>query len=157
MAKTKGESRKLIWLMMLLVVISSGAAAAAIYLVLRGDEPASQASVEVAPEPVAPIFVEIDPFTVNLADDDYGSRLLYTGMSLKVGNAETRDVLREHMPQVRSRLLILFSGQKAPDLTGQDGKERLAGEVIAVLDRPMTAHQPELAIEEVLFTEFIVQ
>jgi len=159
MANSKGGSRKLLWLMMVLVVLSSSAAAAAIYLVLgqgNGDN-TSAMQVQATPERRAPIFVKIDPFTVNLADDVYGTRLLYTGMSLKVGDTETREILEEHMPQVRSRLLLLFSGQEARELTGPGGKEALADKVLAVLHDPMTEHQPELAIEDVLFTEFIVQ
>ncbi len=159
MANSKGGSRTLLWLMMVLVVLSSSAAAAAIYLMLEqgkgGDQSAMQA--QTPPEPRAPIFVKIDPFTVNLADDVYGTRLLYTGMSLKVGDTQTRDILQEHMPQVRSRLLVLFSGQEARELTGPGGKQALADKVQAVLHDPMTEYQPELVIEDVLFTEFIVQ
>lgn len=158
MATSKGGSRKLLWLMVILVVLSSSAAAAAIYLVLGqrpAADPATQA--EVVPERRAPIFVKIDPFTVNLADDAYGSRLLYAGLSLKVGDEETREILEAHMPQVRSRLLMMFAGQQASELTGAESKQRLGDQVLAVLDPPMTDHQPELVIEDVLFTEFIVQ
>ena len=159
MATSKGGSRKLLWLMVILVILSSSAAAAAIYLVFDQRQDPAQASVQTAavPERRAPIFVKIDPFTVNLADDVYGSRLLYTGLSLKVGNEETRDILVEHMPQVRSRLLLMFAGKQASELTDPGSKQGLGEQVMAVLDPPMTDHQPELVIEDVLFTEFIVQ
>jgi flagellar FliL protein len=156
MAKTGGGSNKLLWLMAILVVVSVSAAGAALYMVMGQSEPRS-AQAQAAPERRAPIFVKIDPFTVNLADDVYGSRLLYTGISLKVGDHETRDILQEHMPQVRSRLLLLFSGQQASELTQPGGKVQLADKVIATLHEPMTEHQPDLIIEDVLFTEFIVQ
>lgn len=156
MANTGGGSRKLLWLMAILVVVSVSAAGAALYMVMGQGEPRAAQS-QAAPERRAPIFVKIDPFTVNLADDVYGSRLLYTGISLKVGDQTTRDILQEHMPQVRSRLLMLFSGQEARELTHPDGKVRLADKVIATLHEPMTDYQPDLKIEDVLFTEFIVQ
>ncbi|MDR5893351.1 flagellar basal body-associated protein FliL [Halomonas mongoliensis] len=156
MAKTGGGSSKLLWLMAILVVVSLSAAGATLYMMMgKGEHHASQA--QAAPERRAPIFVKIDPFTVNLADDVYGSRLLYTGISLKVGDHETRDILKEHMPQVRSRLLLLFSGQQASELSQPDGKVQLAAKVMATLHEPMTEHQPDLDIEAVLFTEFIVQ
>lgn len=163
MAKSTGGSRKLLWLMGIVVILSSSAAAAALYMVFEQRNDTAQAGAqnqvaeEVAPERVAPIFVTIEPFTVNLADDQYGTRLLYTGMTLKVADEQTREILVEHMPQVRSRLLMLFSGQQARDLTGTDGKQALAERVLATLDAPMTDNQPELAIDDVLFTEFIVQ
>ncbi|MGR2737485.1 flagellar basal body-associated protein FliL [Billgrantia sp. Q4P2] len=158
MAKSTGGSSKLLWLMILLVLLSTAAAGAAIYMVMtdRGSDGESRLQTQQI-QRQAPIFVKIDPFTVNLADDNFGSRLLYTGISLKVGNDETREILNEHMPQVRSRLLMLFSGKQATELTTPDGKRRLSDEVVAVLSEPLTAPQPSLEIQDVLFTEFIVQ
>lgn len=156
MAKSGGGSRKLLWLMVVLVVVSLSAAGAALYMVMgQGENRASQA--QASPERRAPIFLKIDPFTVNLADDVHGSRLLYAGLTLKVGDQETSDILKEHMPQVRSRLLLLFSGQEASELTSPGGKAELADKVVATLSDHMTEHQPDLLIEDVLFTEFIVQ
>ncbi len=157
MAKSTGGSSKLLWLMILLVLMSTAAAGVAIYLVMsdRNDGTGNMQGQQL--ERQAPIFLKIDPFTVNLADDDFGSRLLYAGLSLKVGNEETRAILHEHMPQVRSRLLMLFSGKQAGQLTSPEGKRRLSEEVIAVLSDPLTQPQPPLDIRDVLFTEFIVQ
>ncbi|UYG02095.1 flagellar basal body-associated protein FliL [Halomonas sp. LR3S48] len=158
MAKSTGGSSKLLWLMILLVLLSTAAAGAAIYMVMNdrnGDDEGNLQTQQV--ERQAPIFVKIDPFTVNLADDNFGSRLLYAGISLKVGNDETREILNEHMPQVRSRLLMLFSGKQASELTTPNGKRHLSQEVIAMLSEPLTEPQPSLEIQDVLFTEFIVQ
>ncbi|KAA0014474.1 flagellar basal body-associated protein FliL [Billgrantia pellis] len=158
MAKSTRGSSKLLWLMILLVLLSTGAATAAIYMVMsdrNGDAEGSAQTQQL--ERQTPIFVKIDPFTVNLADDSYGSRLLYTGISLKVGSDETRTILTEHMPQVRSRLLMLFSGKQASELTSPEGKRRLSEEVIATLAEPLTEPQPPLEVQDVLFTEFIVQ
>jgi len=159
MAKSRGGSRKLLWLMMVLLILSSSAAAVAIYMVLtqQDSEAQSVTQTEVMPEPKAPIFMPIKPFTVNLADDDYGPRLLYTGLTLKLGDEESKAILEQHTPQVRSRLLTLFSGKQAGELTSPGGKQRLADQVVAALEAPMSVNQPEVAINDVLFTEFIVQ
>ncbi|MBA2779524.1 flagellar basal body-associated protein FliL [Billgrantia kenyensis] len=158
MAKSTGGSSKLLWLMILLVLVSMAAAGAAIYMVMNERENSGEASAQAQQlQRQAPIFVKIDPFTVNLADDNFGSRLLYTGISLKVGNNDTQEILNEHMPQVRSRLLMLISGKQANELTSPEGKRRLGEEVIAVLSEPLTQPQPSLDIRDVLFTEFIVQ
>ncbi|SFT55853.1 flagellar basal body-associated protein FliL [Halomonas saccharevitans] len=159
MAKSSGGSRKLLWSMMVLLILSSSAAAVALYMVLSQPENEAQSalSAQEVPEPPAPIFLPIEPFTVNLADDQYGPRLLYTGLSLKLGDEQSQALLEQHMPQVRSRLLMLFSGKQAGELTSPGGKQRLAEQVIAALEAPMSDNQPELAIDDVLFTEFIVQ
>ena len=158
MAKSQGSSSKLVWLMILLVLLSLAAAGAAIYMVMSERNTSDNSSTQVQQlERPMPIFVKIDPFTVNLADDNFGSRLLYAGISLKVASDESQEILTEHMPQVRSRLLLLFSGKQAGELITPEGKRRLSDEVAAVLSEPLTQPQPPLQIEDVLFTEFIVQ
>jgi len=155
MAESSGGSKKLLWVMIILVLLSSAGAAAAIYLVLdqRDSGEVQQQTVELTP----PVFTRIEPFTVNLADDRYGSRLLYTGITLRVGNEQSKTIIEEHMPQVRSRLLILLSGKQANELTSTEGKEELAQAIISRLNVPLTENQPPLDLREVLFTEFIVQ
>ncbi|HDZ47895.1 hypothetical protein LCGC14_0150760 [marine sediment metagenome] len=158
MAATSGGSKKLLWVMIILVLLSSAGAAAAIYMVIdqRGGDTVEGATQQMA-ERQSPIFMRIEPFTVNLADDRYGSRLLYTGVTLRVGNDLSQQILEEHMPQVRSRLLMLLSGKQASDLTSPEGKEELAQAIINRLNVPLTENQPPLDLREVLFTEFIVQ
>jgi len=156
MAKSAGRSRKLMWVMILLLTLSSSAAAVALFMVFdQRDASAEETSATV--ERRAPIFLSIEPFTVNVADDDYGTRLLYTGITLKLGDEESRELLEEYRPQVRSRLLTLFSGQQASALTSSEDKQRLAKDIIDVLETPLETNQAPLAIEDVLFTEFIVQ
>ncbi|TVP50486.1 MAG: flagellar basal body-associated protein FliL [Halomonas sp.] len=158
MAETSGGSKKLLWIMIVLVLLSSAGAAAAIYMVIdqRGDDTA-EGEMQQSMERQTPIFMRIEPFTVNLADDRHGSRLLYTGVTLRVGNDTTRQILEEHMPQVRSRLLMLLSGKQASELTSPEGKEELAQAIISQLNVPLTENQPPLDLREVLFTDFIVQ
>lgn len=157
MAETSSGSKKLLWIMIILVVLSSAGAAAAIYMVLDQRGTAEGGEIQRVAERETPVFTRIEPFTVNLADDRYGSRLLYTGITLLVGNEQSKTIIEEHMPQVRSRLLILLSGKQASELTSTEGKEELAQAIIGRLTVPLTENQPPLDLREVLFTEFIVQ
>ncbi|WP_336273281.1 flagellar basal body-associated protein FliL [Vreelandella indica] len=158
MAETSGGSKKLLWIMIILVLLSSIGAAVAIYMVIDQRKDGTEtAEVQQAMERATPIFMRIEPFTVNLVDDGYGSRLLYTGLTLRVGNDESKVILEEHMPQVRSRLLMLLSGKQADELTSTEGKQQLAQAIVDRLNVPLTENQPPLDLREVLFTEFIVQ
>ena len=158
MAETSGGSKKLLWIMIILVLLSSAGAAVAIYMVIDQRKDGTEtAEVQQAMERATPIFMRIEPFTVNLVDDGYGSRLLYTGVTLRVGNEESKVILEEHMPQVRSRLLMLLSGKQADELTSTEGKQQLAQSIVDRLNVPLTENQPPLDLREVLFTEFIVQ
>lgn len=158
MAEQSGGSKKLLWIMIILVLLSSAGAAVAIYMVIdQRNDGSEDAEMQQAMELESPIFMRIEPFTVNLADDSYGSRLLYTGVTLRVGNESSKAILEEHMPQVRSRLLMLLSGKQADELTSSEGKQQLAQAIVDRLNVPLTENQPPLDLREVLFTEFIVQ
>ncbi|WGI25538.1 flagellar basal body-associated protein FliL [Halomonas alkaliantarctica] len=158
MAEKSGGSKKLLWIMIILVLLSSAGAAVAIYMVMdQRDDGSEDAEMQQAMELESPIFMRIEPFTVNLADDSYGSRLLYTGVTLRLGDEESKAILEEHMPQVRSRLLMLLSGKQADELTSSEGKQQLAQAIVDRLNVPLTENQPPLDLREVLFTEFIVQ
>lgn len=160
MAESSGGSKKLLWIMIILVLLSSAGAAAAIYMVMgQGDNGGENETTEAQamPERQSPIFVDVEPFTVNLESDRSSSRLLYTGITLRVGNEESKQILEEHMPQVRSRLLMVLSGKKPTELNTSEGKRVLSQEIIRQLSEPLTENQPPMDLREVLFTEFIVQ
>ncbi|SES01147.1 flagellar FliL protein [Vreelandella subterranea] len=158
MAESSGGPKKLLWVMIILVLLSSAGAAAAIYMVLNDrDGDNSESTSEQVAESRPPVFLTIEPFTVNLADDRHGTRLLYTGITLRVADEDTRELLEEHMPQVRSRLLTVLSGQEASELTSSEGKQRLAATINERLSEPFDENQPPPELREVLFTEFIVQ
>jgi flagellar FliL protein len=157
MAESSGGSKKLLWVMIILVLLSSAGAAAAIYMVMNQNSTATTAEAQAEPQRQSPIFLDIEPFTVNLESDRSGSRLLYTGITLRVGNEESKQILDEHMPQVRSRLLLLLSGKQVSELTSPEDKKALAQDIIATLSEPLAENQAPLDLREVLFTEFIVQ
>lgn len=148
------------WLLGIIIIVISMASSAAVYFMLDSKSTASEDTATTSAEPAkaaAPIFVPISPFTVNLQSDYYEQRLLYLGLSLKVGDEQTRELIEQSMPQVRSRLLMLLSGQKAEALTTPQGKQTLTRDILALFDEPFSEPQPTLAVNDVLFTDFIVQ
>ena len=158
MADSPNRSSKLGWLIALLAVLLVALVAINMYLLLSddGDDDSEQPVEQVeAPRPV--IYIKIDPFTVNLQGDLCGQRLLYVGLSLQVADSETESYVREHMPQLRSRLLMLLSGQSSQSVATQDGKEQLKAKILALFQESTGDKQPELQVDDVLFTEFIVQ
>lgn len=104
-----------------------------------------------------PMFVTIGPLTVNLQNDDFGNRLLYIGLSLRVLDEETQEMLQTHMPDIKSRLLVLLSSKSASELNTQEGKEDLREQIMALVSQPLGENMPQPAIHSVLYTDFIVQ
>nr|WP_298414355.1 flagellar basal body-associated protein FliL [uncultured Halomonas sp.] len=162
MAKNQSDKKggKPWWLLGIVIIAISMASSAGVYYLLdlnnpvNADESAPQAKAIVAE---TPIFATVSPFTVNVQSENYEQRLLYIGLSFKVGNEETAALIAQNMPQLRSRLLLLLSDQYAEELTRPAGKEALVGKILALFDEPFSDPQPELAIDDVLYTDFIVQ
>jgi len=90
-------------------------------------------------------------------NSERSSRLLYTGISLRVGDKETADFINEYMPQLRSKLLVMIADLKVEDLATPEGKNALKANILALFDQPFATPQPKLKVDEVLFNEFIVQ
>jgi flagellar FliL protein len=96
--------------------------------------------------------------TVNLiSDDDDSQHYLRIGLTLKIADDKMQARITEHMPELRSRILLDLSNKHPEDLSTVDGKRALADELKKVLDQPTDAGDPPLQIEDVLFTDFVVQ
>ncbi|MDE1990722.1 MAG: flagellar basal body-associated FliL family protein, partial [Betaproteobacteria bacterium] len=80
-----------------------------------------------------PIFVPLDPFTVNLQREQ-GDQVLQVGLSLKFYNQDLSEKLKNAMPEIRSSLLLLLSSKYASELLTVDGKKKLAGEIIVAVN-----------------------
>lgn len=151
-AITKKRKRS-IWIP-LLVLITLAACATAGYSYWRMQQkPAASAKVE-APPPPAPVFFALDTFTVNLGDAE---RVLYIGISLRLKDDATRARLSEYLPEVRSRLLLLFSRQDAAQLATNEGKQNLANAIKETIATPLVPGQPKQEVTDVLYTAFILR
>lgn len=164
MAKNQSEKKggKPWWLLGIVILAISMASSAGVYYLLDLNNPVNaddgiQEEEAKAVVAATPIFATVSPFTVNVQSKNYEQRLLYIGLSFKVGNEETAGLIAQNMPQLRSRLLLLLSDQHAEELIPPAGKEALAGKILALFDEPFSDPQPDLAIDDVLYTDFIVQ
>lgn len=159
MANFLNNSRATSWLLIVLAAFLTLMTVANFYLLLetRNAQPATEQTALVPADAPEPIFVRLGPLTVNLRNDAYGQRLLYTSLTLRVEDATTQEILAAHMPEVHSRLLLLLAAQNADDMTSVDGKAILSEKILALFEQPLTDPQPPLAISAVLFTDFIVQ
>lgn len=151
-AITKSRKRS-IWIP-LLVLITLAACATAGYSYWRmQQQPASAAKAAPEPPP-APVFFALDTFTVNLGDAD---RVLYIGVTLRLQDEATRQRINDYLPEVRSRLLLLFSRQDANVLATDEGKQKLVAAIKETLSPPLVTGQPKQVVTDVLYTAFILR
>lgn len=154
-------TRKFPWLLILLMaLVAAAASSGGMYLYMSKNTAHADAAVNVETvenKPQAPRLVTIAPMTVNLQNERDEQSLLYVGFALEVGNDATQKLLQQYMPQIRSQLLTLLSGQNSTQLVSPQGKEILAAKILGTLKQSLAAQQPELSVLNVLYTDFIVQ
>jgi flagellar FliL protein len=139
----------------LLALTVLGASATAItYLITNRDKPVVAAQAAPA-EAVAPIFVNIEPFTVSLTGREY-ERVLHVALTLKAADERTRERIVQYQPVARSRLLMLLSEQNPETVQTSEGKRQLANEIRHTINEPFEGSEPQQVID-VLFTAFVVQ
>jgi|SRR5476649_1175318 len=151
------RKKKTKWIMLLLVILLAGGGAAGYYWWQQHVNNGATAAV-VIPPPPAPIFLPLDTFTVNLVNPSNDpDRVLYIGLTLRLSDEETRTMMTNFLPSVRSRLLLLLSRQDADTLANEQGKQHLIEQIKQVLNEPLVAGQPRPVVNDVLFTAFILR
>ncbi len=151
-APVKKSPKKLILILaMLVLVLGAGGAGAWFFL---GSKDKSKVARHDPPPP--PVFVNLEPFTVNLQPDD-GSQYLQVTMVLQVKNDDAAESIKQHMPQVRSRLLMLLSSKQASEINSADGKHKLADEIVAQIKQPFSKDAPPQEVGSVYFTDLVIQ
>lgn len=149
----KGGKKKLIIIIaaVLLVVLIGGGAA---FFLLKkkpaegeeGEGEGGHAKAEAhAPAPKAapkhdpknpPVFVPLDPFTVNLADKE-SERYAQIGVTLEIVDAKTEAELKLYMPAIRNNILMVLSHKTAAQLLTREGKDKLAQSILYAAVRPL--------------------
>lgn len=147
------RKRRLILIVLLALVVAAGAAGAGYYyFYMRGSKPAA---IAVKP-PQDPIFVALEPFTVNLQPNGR-SRFLHVAVTLKASNITSQAQLVQYLPEVRSRVLATLSNRTAESLLTTEEKDLLAAEILAVLKQPFAVNLPPAGVSSVMFTTFMLQ
>jgi len=179
--KTGGGLKKIIIIgAVVALVVVVGGVALLMYMSnkAKADEDSGDAPVAAAKhksgEP--PVFVPLDPFTVNLADKEV-DRFAQIGVTLQVTDAKAADDIKAYLPAIRSNVLVLLSHKSSADLLSVEGKEKLADEVKHEANVAMGIEDDDSAnaggddaakkkkkhkaaespIAQVLFSSFIVQ
>lgn len=100
---------------------------------------ASEKKVEVE---IAPTYLQLENFTVNLQPET-GDQYLQVTMSLKIADPTAVEGLKTRMPEIRNRMLMLLSSKKPSELASTAGKEHLGIEVQDAINRIFTPQTAE--------------
>jgi len=146
---------KRIILIVLIAIIAAGAAGAGVWFFMSKRPPSASAAE--APPPPAPLCFPLESMTVNLQSDDGQQHFLRIGLTLKLTDPKVQQELTDHMPELRSRILLALSNHHPDDLAPLDGKRALATDLKTLIEQPTDKGAPPVHVDDVLFTEFVVQ
>ena len=169
------KKRSLLKMLLLLALVLGGAGGGAWYFLkddqsAANDKPGAAKAAKVAASK-PPVFVTLEPFTVNLQHDDASPQYLQVGLALKVTDAAVADAIKLSMPEIRNRILLLLSGKKASEISTPEGKNTLSTELAREVSLPLAGNlparggvsanggvpAPTQGIDSVLFTSFVIQ
>lgn len=114
-------------------------------------------SASMAEEKEEPIYFPLETFTVSLKPSTQDSpRVLYIGLTLKLTNETSKNNIVKFLPDIRSRLLMLFSQQVGSELQTYEGKQQLVSEIKNVVNKPLNDYE-NVQATDVLFNAFILR
>jgi flagellar protein FliL len=147
------QKARLKWMLIIgsaALLIGAGGGGAAWYFIRAQDGGAN------APKLKPPVFVNLETFTVNL-QPEHSEQHLQTNLTLKVEDSRTVEEIKLHMPEVRNRILLLLSSKTASQLMTVEGKRKLALELETEINQQFALRDAGHAVENVLFTSFVIQ
>ena len=117
------------------------------------DQPEKSEQKSSAP----PIYHTLHPkFIVNFLNP---GRARYLEVSLEVMSREEKviEAVKQHMPAIRDRLVLLFSSQESKIIATREGKEALRNKVLTEIQQVLQEQINQPGIEQVYFTSFVMQ
>ncbi|QLF94455.1 flagellar basal body-associated protein FliL [Pseudomonas sp. ABC1] len=157
-AAGKGKGKLIIIIVVALVLaIGLSVGGTLMFLNKGGDEAPPAEAVAAAPVRQPAIYQELAPaFVVNF-NHNGRQRYMQVTLSLMSRDQLALDELKVHMPLLRNRLVMLFSSQDFATLASPDGKEALRQQATASVQELAQKETGKLVVEQVLFTNFVLQ
>lgn len=99
-----------------------------------------------------------ESFVTNFGDGiDGRMQFVKADVSLRVRGPDAASAVRYHMPALRNSLVLLLSRQDHAALSSGNGREAIRAEALAEIRGILEAREGSPHVEDVLFTNFIVQ
>lgn len=158
----KGKLKLIILIVVILLLAIGGSVGATLFFLGSGKsaepEQAAEENAESAPAVKLPaIYETIAPAFIANYNYQGRQRYMQVSVALMARDQAELDALKVHMPLVRNRLVMLFSGQDFAALMTPVGKELLRSQATAVVQELAQKETGKTVVEQVLFTNIVLQ
>ena len=148
----KGSMLKIIIIVVVVLALLGGGGAAAYFLLFKAKSQTAEKKQEAKPQVV--VFWPMDPFIVNLIDNE-GERYLKVVMQLELSDQLMVEEVKKINPKIRDAILELLSAKTYKEMIDPLGKQRLRDEI--VMRANLIINSPKGKVVKVYFTEFVIQ
>ena len=154
---TKGKL-KLIIVVVVALLLAIGLSVGATWFFMHSAQSKPAAVAETAPVGKQPaIFEPMAPAFVANYNQNGRQRYMQVSITMQGRNQADLDALKVHMPVIRNNLVMLFSGQDFSTLASPVGQEMLRQKATASVQEVAQKELGKVVIEQLLFTNFVLQ
>ncbi|WP_207285369.1 flagellar basal body-associated protein FliL [Pseudomonas sp. FW300-N2A2] len=154
---TKGKI-KLIIVIVVALLLAIGLSVGATWFFMHSAQSKPVAVVETAPAGKQPaVFEQMAPAFVANYNQNGRQRFMQVSITMQGRNQADLEALKVHMPVIRNNLVMLFSGQDFATLASPVGQEMLRQKATASVQEVAQKELGKVVIEQLLFTNFVLQ
>lgn len=107
--------------------------------------------------PKQAFYISLEPsFVVNLADVD-ASRFLQVDVQVLSREESAVNLVKQHSPQIRDKILSYLATQKTSTLSTSTGKDDLRQVLLSAIQGVLSKETGKPLVEELYFTSFVMQ
>jgi len=103
-----------------------------------------------------PGFHTLDPFTVNLAEEN-GDHYLQVAVVYELSDDKAVDKVKTYLPVIRNRILLLLSAKRPSELATAEGKQKLVDELVTAARASIPGTTPDRGITGAFLGAFVIQ
>ncbi len=155
-AEGAGKSKKKLMIIIIAAAVVLGGGGGAAFFMMSKKKPVEGQEVHEAEHKGPPVFAQMEPFVVNMADPG-GDRYLQLGISFEVEDAKMGEAIKAYTPILRSRILIVLSSKDVAALSTVEGKQQLMDELLDMARETIKGPGKTKGVVDVHFTSFVIQ
>ncbi|SEI45881.1 flagellar FliL protein [Allopseudospirillum japonicum] len=164
LGEKKSNKKTLIIVVVIVLLVAAASAAATLFFLdkVPVDDllPQESAAAAQGPQivPSASVYYSFEkPFVTPFAaaSGSARQRFMQVRLAVKAQSDDALEAVKRHLPRVLNDLNMLFSSQEFKTLQTPQGKEELRQAATQVVQN--VVQQEQVSIDEVLFTDFVMQ